>query len=63
MHSRRRLPYPNADTRWSNLMTRTRQRPDRPKENRTRIALAALTGLITGVTRAITDWLLHHLGN
>ena len=41
-------------------MTRT---PDGPNENRTRIALAALTGLLAGVTRAITDWLLDHLGS
>ncbi|MFC4063681.1 hypothetical protein [Actinoplanes subglobosus] len=39
-------------------MTRT---PRRPNKNRTRIALAALTGLLAGATRAITDWLLDHL--
>lgn len=44
-------------------MTRTRQRPNRPNEHRIRIALAALTGLLAGAARAITDWLLHHLGN
>ena len=38
-------------------MTRT---PDEPNKNRTRIALAALTGLLAGVTRAITDWLIDH---
>jgi hypothetical protein len=43
-------------------MTRTQQRPNSPTESRTRIALAALTGLLAGVTRAITDWLLSHLG-
>jgi hypothetical protein len=44
-------------------MSRTQQRPDEPKQRRTRIAAAALTGFLAGVTRAITDWLLHHLGN
>jgi hypothetical protein len=43
-------------------MTRPQQHPDGPRENRTRIALAALTGLLAGASRAITDWLLHHLG-
>lgn len=37
--------------------------PHRPNENRTRIAMAALTGLFAGITRAITDWILAHLGN
>ena len=41
-------------------MTRT---PHRPNENRTRIALATLTGLLAGVTRALTDWLLDHLSH
>jgi hypothetical protein len=44
-------------------MTRTPQDPAGPNENRTRIALAALTGFLAGVTRALTDWLLDHLGN
>ena len=43
-------------------MTRP-QHPDSPRENRTRIARAALTGLLSGATRAITEWLLNHLGS
>ncbi len=37
-------------------MTRTPRGPDGPNQNSDRIALAALTGLLAGVTRAITDW-------
>ena len=37
--------------------------PNRPNENRTRVVLATLTGLLAGVTRAITEWLLDHLGS
>lgn len=39
------------------------QTPQRPNANRTRIAMASLTGLFAGVTRALTDWLLEYLGN
>jgi hypothetical protein len=41
-------------------MTRT---PQGPNENRTRVAAAALSGLLAGVARAITDWLLAQLGS
>ena len=44
-------------------MTQSPQGPNAPAENKTRIAAAALSGLLAGVARAITDWLLHHLGN
>jgi hypothetical protein len=44
-------------------MTQTQHQHDVPREKWTRIALAALTGLLAGVSRAITDWLLHHLGS
>ncbi|GLW28524.1 hypothetical protein [Actinoplanes regularis] len=42
--------------------TRTPRRPGRrPDDPRTRIALAAITGVLTGATRAVADWLLTHL--
>jgi hypothetical protein len=44
-------------------MIRSQQDADTPRENRTRIALAALTGLLAGATRAITEWLLNRLGS
>ena len=44
-------------------MTRTPYDPPGPHENRTRIVLAVLTGLIAGATRAITDYLLGHLSS
>ena len=44
-------------------MTRSQQHSDSPRESRTHIALAALTGLLSGATRAITEWLLNHLGS
>jgi len=44
-------------------MTQDQQRPDDPKQGRTRIALAALTGLVAGVSRALTHWLLSHLAS
>lgn len=44
-------------------MAQTPQDPAGPNENRIRIALAAITGLFAGVTRAITDWILDHLGS
>jgi hypothetical protein len=44
-------------------MTPTPQDPDGPNKNRTRIALAVLTGLLAGVARALTEWLVNHLGN
>jgi hypothetical protein len=37
-------------------MTRPQQHPDGPRDNQTRIALAALTG----ATRVVTDWLINH---
>ncbi|GGN88967.1 hypothetical protein GCM10010112_72940 [Actinoplanes lobatus] len=42
-------------------MTQIQQTPNGPQRNRIRIALAALTGVLAGASRAITDWLLHHL--
>ena len=36
---------------------------DVPNKTRTRIILAAISGLLAGVTRAITDWLLDHLAS
>jgi hypothetical protein len=42
-------------------MTRPQHHPGRPGDRRTRITLAAITGLIAGATRAILDTLLHHL--
>jgi hypothetical protein len=42
-------------------MTRSQHHPDDRAERRTRIALAVLTGLFAGATRAVADWLLHHL--
>ena len=44
-HSMTRFQYDHAD-------------PDR---RRTRIALAAITGLFAGATRALASWLLEHL--
>jgi hypothetical protein len=44
-------------------MTRSPRHPGSPSDHRTRIALAALTGLLAGATRAVTDWLLNHLGS
>lgn len=44
-------------------MTRSQQRPAKPRGNPTRIALAVLTGLLSGATRAITEWLINHLGS
>lgn len=42
-------------------MAQPQHHPDCPSDRRTRIALAAITGLISGATRAILDTLLHHL--
>ncbi|HKT03477.1 MAG TPA: hypothetical protein VJT31_28450 [Rugosimonospora sp.] len=42
-------------------MTRPNHHRGRPHDRRTRIALAMITGLISGATRAILDALLHHL--
>jgi hypothetical protein len=39
-----------------------RRRPDDPQERRIRVALAVVTGLIAGATRAVTDWLLDRFG-
>lgn len=42
-------------------MTRHPYRPSDPDERRSRIALAAITGVLAGATRALTGWLLDHL--
>ena len=42
-------------------MTRTPQHPHGPEQHRTRITLAAITGIFAGATRALTDWLIQHL--
>jgi hypothetical protein len=44
-------------------MTRPQQHPDGPRQHRTRVALAALTGLIAGTTRAVADWILKNLSH
>lgn len=44
-------------------MTRIQQRPDGPRAGWVRIALAALTGVFAGVARAMSEWLLDHIGN
>ncbi len=31
------------------------------RDHRLRLTTAALTGLLAGVARAVTEWLLHHL--
>ena len=42
-------------------MTRPPHHPRRPNERRTRITLAAITGLLAGTSRALAGWLLDHL--
>ena len=42
-------------------MTRLQHNHGDPDKRRTRIALAAITGLYAGATRALADWLLEHL--
>jgi hypothetical protein len=42
-------------------MTRTPRHPCDPEPRRTRITLAVITGILAGVTRALTGWLLDHL--
>ncbi|MFI6078974.1 hypothetical protein ACIA5C_46445 [Actinoplanes sp. NPDC051343] len=42
-------------------MTRPQHDHSGPDKRRTRIALAAITGLVAGATRALTGWLLEHL--
>ncbi|MFI1989069.1 hypothetical protein [Actinoplanes sp. NPDC020271] len=42
-------------------MTRSPQHPDGPQPRRTRIILAAITGILGGATRALTTWLLEQL--
>jgi hypothetical protein len=42
-------------------MTRPQHNPGRPDDCRTRITLAAITGLLTGAARAVAGWLLDHL--
>jgi hypothetical protein len=42
-------------------MTRPQHNPDRPNEHRTRITLAAITGLLAGTARAVFSWLLDRL--
>jgi hypothetical protein len=42
-------------------MTRSPQYPHDPKQRRTRITLAVITGVLAGATRALTGWLLDHL--
>jgi hypothetical protein len=39
-------------------MTDTQKDPGRPDDRRTKITLAAITGLIAGATRAAVDWLI-----
>ncbi|MDG4834184.1 hypothetical protein O7627_33505 [Solwaraspora sp. WMMD1047] len=43
-------------------MARSEEQPDCPRPSRTRVVLAALTGVLAGITRAVADWLLKHLG-
>lgn len=42
-------------------MTRSSQQPRDPEPYRTRITLAVITGILAGITRALTSWLLDHL--
>jgi hypothetical protein len=42
-------------------MTRSPHHPSDPEQRRTQITLAVITGILTGVTRALTSWLLDHL--
>jgi hypothetical protein len=42
-------------------MTRPEPPSGRPGDRRTRLALAAITGLLAGATRALAGWLLDHL--
>jgi hypothetical protein len=42
-------------------MTRSPQNPDGPQPRRTRIILAVITGILAGVARALTTWLLDQL--
>jgi len=34
---------------------------DHHRDRRAKLAAAAITGLLAGIARAFTDWLLHHL--
>ncbi|MEV7231205.1 hypothetical protein AB0M79_29930 [Polymorphospora sp. NPDC051019] len=43
------------------MSTYNSDRNDRPQSNRIRVALAALTGLIAGASRAAIDRLLNYL--
>ncbi|MET8147825.1 hypothetical protein ACIBSW_24715 [Actinoplanes sp. NPDC049668] len=43
-------------------MTRSPQHPSGPDQRRTRITLAAITGLFAGAIRAVVDWLITHVG-
>jgi hypothetical protein len=42
-------------------MTQSPQHPTGPEQPRTRITLAVIIGVLAGVTRALTAWLLDHL--
>lgn len=42
-------------------MPRSPRSPGNPDNRRTRLALAAITGLLAGATRAIVGWLIEHL--
>jgi hypothetical protein len=42
-------------------MTKPHDRDAQQREHRGRLAEAAITGLLAGLTRAIVDALLHHL--
>jgi hypothetical protein len=44
-------------------MTQTQHRPDGPKRTGFKVALAAVTGVLAGGSRAVVDWLLDHLGS
>lgn len=37
------------------------QHQDQHRDVRRRMAVAAITGLLAGIARAVTDWLLHQL--
>ncbi len=42
-------------------MTRHEPHSSGPDDHRARIALAVLTGVVGGVARAVTSWLLDHV--